>query len=453
MQARGAEDKRLKLDSGSHVGVVGGGPAGSFFSYFLLRFAQRVDMDIHLDIYESRNFSVPGPAGCNMCAGVISESLVQILAVEGINLPPEVVQRGINSYVLHMEMGSTIIYTPLDEMRIATVYRGSGPRGVQQLKWSSFDGYLLELAVANGANLVRSRVSGITWNGGKPEVQIKGKPPQAYDLLVGAVGVNSPSLGLFEKLDFQYQQPKVRRTFITELEFGVDLVRTQFGNSMHVFLLNLPKLDFASLIPKGDYVTLCLIGTDIDRKFVESFLDHPVVKECFPADWALAPDACHCSPKFSTADALHPFADRVILIGDSGVTRFNKDGIGAAYRTAKAAAMTAIFEGISAKDFQKHYWPACRAISHDNRFGKLIFAGARLIKKMRYPLYGVLRMVKKEQQRLASQRQMSMVLWDMFTGSARYRDIFFRTLHPYFLARFLIEMVLAIFLASRRDTN
>ncbi len=191
MQARRAEDKKLKLDSGSHVGVVGGGPAGSFFSYFLLRFAQRVDMDIHLDIYESRDFSVPGPAGCNMCAGVISESLVQILAVEGINLPPEVVQRGINSYVLHTEMGSTIIYTPLDEMRIATVFRGSGPWEVQQLKWSSFDGYLLELAVANGANLVRSRVSSIACNAGKPEVQIKGKPPQAYDLLVGAVGIES----------------------------------------------------------------------------------------------------------------------------------------------------------------------------------------------------------------------------------------------------------------------
>ena len=32
---------------------------------------------------------------------------------------------------------------------------------------------------------------------------------------------------------------------------------------------------------------------------------------------------------------------------------------------------------------------------------------------------------------------MSMVLWDMFTGSAPYREILLRTLHPVFLARFL----------------
>ena len=56
------------------------------------------------------------------------------------------------------------------------------------------------------------------------------------------------------------------------------------------------------------------------------------------------------------------------MIGDCGVTRLNKDGIGAAYRTAKAAARTAIFEGVSAEDFRKHYWPVCQAISGDNRF-------------------------------------------------------------------------------------
>ena len=55
----------LALDSGSRVGVIGGGPAGSFFSYFLLQLAQRLDIDVGVDIYEWRDFSVPGPAGCN----------------------------------------------------------------------------------------------------------------------------------------------------------------------------------------------------------------------------------------------------------------------------------------------------------------------------------------------------------------------------------------------------
>ena len=37
---------RLKLENGSRVGVIGGGPAGSFFSFFLLQMAERVGLDL-----------------------------------------------------------------------------------------------------------------------------------------------------------------------------------------------------------------------------------------------------------------------------------------------------------------------------------------------------------------------------------------------------------------------
>src|SRR3989338_8882687 len=88
-------DADLRLQDGSRVAVIGGGPAGSFFSYFLLKMAAAVDLRIDVDIYEPRSFSQSGPAGCNHCGGIVSESLVQILAAEGINLPADVVQSGI----------------------------------------------------------------------------------------------------------------------------------------------------------------------------------------------------------------------------------------------------------------------------------------------------------------------------------------------------------------------
>ena len=69
------------------MAVIGGGPAGSLFSYFLLTMAERVGIDLHVDIYEPRDFSRPGPVGCNMCGGVVSESMVQLLSAEGIKLP------------------------------------------------------------------------------------------------------------------------------------------------------------------------------------------------------------------------------------------------------------------------------------------------------------------------------------------------------------------------------
>jgi len=80
-----------------------------------------------------------------MCGGVVSESLVQILATEGINLPTTVVQRGIDSYVLHMKEGSVTIDTPLHEKRIAVMHRGAGPRGMKRIEWRSFDGFLQNL--------------------------------------------------------------------------------------------------------------------------------------------------------------------------------------------------------------------------------------------------------------------------------------------------------------------
>ena len=73
------EKGQLKLTDGSRVAVIGGGPAGSFFTYFLLDLCERLDIKIHLDVFEAYSFTKPGPAGCNHCGGIVSESLVQML--------------------------------------------------------------------------------------------------------------------------------------------------------------------------------------------------------------------------------------------------------------------------------------------------------------------------------------------------------------------------------------
>jgi len=124
MTATGVEktfEHNLKLDSGSSVAVIGSGPAGSFFSFFLLELAERAGLNISVDIYDNKDFSKCGPAGCNHCGGIVSESLVQLLATEGINIPTKVAQKGIESYVLHMDVGSVRIETPVHEKRIAAM--------------------------------------------------------------------------------------------------------------------------------------------------------------------------------------------------------------------------------------------------------------------------------------------------------------------------------------------
>jgi len=425
----------MELTDGSRVAVVGGGPAGSFVSFFLLETASRTDLKLQVDIYESKDFSKTGPPGCNHCGGIISESLVQMLATEGINLPDAVVQRGIDSYVLHSDVGTVRIDTPLFEKRIAAVYRGSGPKGSHLVGWQSLDGYLLELACSAGATLIQRRVESITSQDGRPVIQAKEAEPRTYDLVIGAVGVNSPSLKIFEGLGFNYEQPKTTKTFISEFHYGDELIRQYLGSSMHVFLLPLPRLEFAALIPKGEYATLCLLGHDIDRELVERFLAHPAVRSCFPPEWETPTGVCQCLPKINFGGAKHFFGDRAVMIGDCGVTRLFKDGIGAAYRTAKACATTIVFDGVSAEAFGRFYSKACRDLARDNAIGKVVFSVVTLFRLLKVLRRGMVIMIDREQNSRSGDRPMSTVLWDTFTGSAPYKDILLRALHPGFLLR------------------
>ena len=435
----------FQLQHDARIGVIGGGPAGSFFSIFLLDMAQNLGMDLELDIFEPRDFSSPAPRGCNMCGGIISETLVQYLAAEGINLPPTVVQRGIDSYTMHTDAGSTRINTPLNEKRIAAVHRGAGPRDVKDGKWLSFDGFLQSLAMDKGARVQSARVRGVRrLENGRLQLSVGGQELPPYDLLAMAVGVNSAAGRLFKGFEIDYQPPQTTKTAIREYYLGQEQVEQYLGSAMHVFLLDIPRLEFAAIIPKGDYATVCLLGQEIDNGLLSSFLQAPEVRECFPPDWNWEQPACFCSPRINVQGAKSPYADRIVFLGDCGTTRLYKDGIGAAYCAAKAAAATALYQGVSAVDFQQHYWPACQAISSDNNIGKFIFVIVRQIQRWRFARRAVLKMVASEQDEAPQFRRMSTVLWDTFTGSAPYREVFFRSLHPAFLLKFLWQGAAAL---------
>jgi flavin-dependent dehydrogenase len=429
-----------ELQSGSEIAVIGGGPAGSFFAFYLLDMAERIGKDLKVDIYEPRDFTTPGPGGCNMCGGIVSESLVQNLSADGINLPAKVVQRGIDSYVLHTDTGSVRIGTPLEEKRIGAVHRGPGPRDIKEVKWESFDGHLQSLTIDKGANIINDRVVDVSYENGMPVVKTRKGEPKQYELLAVAVGVNSPLMKGFSNLDFGFTPPKATKTFICEFFFGSDVIESSLGNAMHVFLLNIPRLKFAALIPKGDYVTACMLGEDIDSDLIDAFLKSPEVKNCMPSDWSPTNISCNCSPRIAIEGGDPPFADRIVFIGDSGVTRLYKDGIGAAYRTAKAAATTVVFEGVSEEDFKTHFWPACKNIKNDNAIGKISFFMTGMIQNFRFARKALVSMTADEQTKAGHLRRMSTVMWDMFTGSAPYREIFIRTLHPAFLIRFMLEL-------------
>jgi hypothetical protein len=300
------------------------------------------------------------------------------------------------------------------------------------------------MAIEKGAKLINDRVTSVEIKNGRPYVKTRGGMNKGYDLLAVAAGVNSPAIKMFEKLRIGYQPPEATKTFICEYYVGGKTLKKTLGSSMHVFLLDIPRLEFAAIIPKGDYATVCMLGEGIDEELIQSFLSSREVRECMPPDWQYGPRSCNCYPRINIRGAGTPYTDRIVFIGDSGVTRLYKDGIGAAYRTAKAAASTAVFQGISKEDFQEHFMPVCKAINMDNFIGRLNFLVTTQIKKTRFARRALLRMTTLEQDKEGHERHMSTVMWDMFTGSAPYQEIFVRTLQPAFMAQFIWNMLLAI---------
>jgi len=254
----------LKLKDGSRIAVIGGGPAGSLFSCFILEMAKRIALRLEVDVYEPRKFELLGPKGCNMCGGIISETLVQNLAFEGIELTNELVQRGIDSYILHTDVGSVKVDALISEKRIAAIFRGAGPLDANEPKWKSFDAHLKSLAVEFGANWIETRVRHLTITAGFPCITLPGGISNTYDLLVTAAGTNSTVLELFQSLDIGYEKPRITKTVIREYYLGAEKVSQFLGSSMHVFLLDIPGMAFAAIIPKSDYVTLAMIGDNVN---------------------------------------------------------------------------------------------------------------------------------------------------------------------------------------------
>lgn len=446
----------MELDNGDRVAVVGGGPAGAFSAYFLLEMADRADISLHVDIFEPKDFLRQGPAGCNHCGGIVSESLVQMLASEGIILPDTVVRRGIEAYELHSGPRSVRILTPLKEKRIAAIYRGGGPRSgkgpdstTAANHWQSFDDYLLNLAREKGARVLGEKVTSLDRTEAGVSLRTTTREHEPYALVVGAVGVNAKSQELFKPLGLRFKEPRTTRTVIGELRLGADGVDKTFGHAMHVFLQDLPGVEFAAMIPKGDYVTMCLVGHDLDNDTVKRFLESEEVRGLlarggYDPDQALE-RVCGCKPLMNIGLRGRPYADRVALVGDCGVTRLYKDGIGAAYRTAKSLAVAAMFQGVSRRDFDHSYWPALRALKRDNRMGGLIFHYVHWMKRIPFERRAVLAMSAAEQTRPANKRIMSGIMWDTFTGSAPYADIFLRAVRPGFLAGLGWRSVASIF--------
>jgi hypothetical protein len=348
-----------------------------------------------------------------------------------------VIQRGINSYILHTGYGQVRIDTPAMEKTIATVHRGCGQKGLSSDNWESLDSYLLKRAIESGAKHRPLAVDKVAIENGRPVLYGSGIRLMEADLLVGAFGVNSLRAPIFEGGDFGNSSPTTTKAAITEITLDPEEIQSRFGSSVHLFMLPDMFIEFAAIIPKRSYITLCVLGKELDVQKMEKFLYHPSVIELFPEsklDWI----GCHCLPMMNVGALTNPYADRIVMVGDSGSTKLYKDGIGAAYFMGKSAAKTVLMHGVAREHFKKHYMHDYQSLARDNFYGRFLFFGTELFRDSRLLTTAMLELVRKEQQAHSPRRKkLSSILWDMFTGNERYRNVFWRAMSPRLLLRLI----------------
>lgn len=380
-----------------------------------MRFAREAGVNLEVTIYEPRDFDQPGPKGCNMCAGIIPGFVLREMESFGLDLPPGLVQSRIDAYVLHVPIGALHAAAPDLDAHAVSVYRGNGPRHSGFPPPISFDGFLLAEAERRGAYVVRERVEEVCLT---PRRWVRTSSAQsACDLVVLATGVKASGLTI---RGGSYTAPSTRAMAQTEIFLGGEEVRQRLGSSIHVFLPRAAHLAFGTLVPKGAFANLSLLGEDLGPRSVGQFLRLPEVAA------VLRPGpqrVCACHPRIAVSAGRAFWGDGFVAVGDSAVTRLYKNGIGTALVMARQAARTAVQMGISHQDFTRGYAPLCGQIARDNIFGRLLFALTGLLRRDGVFARAYLDTIAREQERPVAQRTLSRILWGMFTGSDSYRGL------------------------------
>lgn len=416
-----------KLRDGSRVAVIGGGPAGSLFSIYFLRYANERRIHTEITIYEQRNFDSQGPEGCKGCAGILSIPFLKNLHELDLILPEEVIQNEIMQYAVHSPYTSISISNPEKEVHIASVYRGGGPRLSSNDRAVSFDGWLLRQAEREGANVENRGVS-ILYIGDEPEVKV-GEKSERHDVVVLSSGINTEGIQVH---GLDYAPPQTRRMAMGELYVGTDKVRSTLGSVAHVFLIPHSGLIFGTLVPKGSFINVSVLSTGRSLVSVSDFLNNDVVRSVLPKPYR---HVCGCRPLAAVSSAHRYYGDRFVAIGDAAVSRLYKDGIGSSLLTAREAARTIVYHGFSREDFKFYYEPLCTRIDQDNRWGRLLFWINDKAKNSRSFLLTQHRLIGDEQFNVRGPQRFTKSAWGMFSGAYSYKVIAAMVFNPISLAR------------------
>ena len=436
----------LRLTSESRIAIIGGGPAGALTAIHLRQFADRRGIQPQVTIYEPRDFNALGPPGCKGCAGVLSPVLLANLATIGLRVPDSVVLNRLAQYAVHSRFTRVSISRPEPDTEIFAVYRGGGPRRSQLEIQVSFDAWLLDQASAAGASVERRRVGGLRL-AEIAEVQVD-ETRREYDLVILATGVGYRT---FDISGVPYVRPGTQTVAAYEIDAGTEAA-VRLGDTAHVLLIPREDMIFSALVAKGPFVNIVTLGSRQPTLPLGQIVGHPLAEGLLTKPYSLA---CRCRPMIPVTPARGYFADRFVAVGDAAAARLYKDGIGSAFLTARAAALTAVEHGIGGADFSRHYQPLCQNIAANNRWGRWLFAlNARTQNSATFML-AQQKLISDEQADISGPRPFTRAAWGMFSGSYDYAEIARLVLAPrsFFKlsATVLVEASRRLFLRPRTE--
>ena len=421
------------LTSGSRVAVIGAGPAGAFFAIELLRRSLSLGLRISVSIYDGKNFAKKGAPGCNMCAGAIGHNLIQEIERSTTTIPTQVIHYENEGYAVHYQGASARLENDPSK-KIYGVYRGAGPVSTENPDGArSFDQFLLDQAIKLGAEHIPLNVQDIDVPATlehRPAVRLGDGTRVEYDLVVGAFGVNSQ---LGQRLIYGYQPPPTWKTCVIEARVPAEFQQEKLGNLIHFFVLKQPDIRYVALIPKGQHVTITAIGENVDVLATERLLRDTYMRDYLPSDWKLD---CHCHPRVAVGAARLPYSDRFVIVGDASDSRYLKNGVESALVTARLAADCVLSYGVTAHDFEQHFWQQCNQVfGRDNIYGRLLFEIYDRVFPHPFlaPIY--FSVLKAERKLPRHGALLSNALLAAFTGDQPYKRILLRAMHPRLAAR------------------
>jgi flavin-dependent dehydrogenase/ribosomal protein S18 acetylase RimI-like enzyme len=374
-----------RLQDGSTVVIIGGGPGGAACAIKLLQGAQARSLRLRVLIFEGKDFNVHA----NQCVGVLSPPIEEVLARDlDVHLPRTLIKRQIFGYRLHGARENVLLMG--HGAHASEAGHGQATYAVER---AEFDRFLLDQARALGAEVVGSRVTGVEFvrEGELDEVRVYSESHyERADAVVGAFGLDEAMLSVFEEVTGRgrgargFVRPsKWLKSYLTTIEAGHGFQGEKLGHIVHAFLLppRCPRIEFGAVTPKGDHILINIAGERVSSSDLDQFLQLPEVRALLPAFDERAIN--YYEGRFPSAPARGAYGHRYALVGDAtGWLRpFKGKGISTAIITGLRAAETMLEHGVS-REAGARYARACRDLFGDYAYGvavrRLMLAGARV---------------------------------------------------------------------------